>query len=289
MMRTMYLVQHVRRKVWCQRIPALLHHPSGWMTTFAAPDPLPFFFPSTSYHLSLFSLPFFFPPQPCFALRTHSPHIIWWLPCAYVRVNVWSWKQVRGGGGDPGRLCFCIEVSMSQQDWILPWSLTLSQSPQFPSALCLDKGPPALLSRGPQALTAEMQAGVIIQTGRRADGARAQSSPPNPPPTPLVLCSQTHQLSSVNPQSSHCNLGALLLLFRCNKQVIVYLLQALLQHKALTKVFVNFKCWESDPSGLIATQFYEVLNSHLFHVIYRTYIILNHLSEKVSASTCGSQ
>lgn len=29
------------------------------------------------------------------------------------------------------RLCFWVEVSMSQQDWILPWSLTLHRAPAF--------------------------------------------------------------------------------------------------------------------------------------------------------------
>lgn len=29
LMRTMYLVQHVWRNIWCQKIPARLHHPRG--------------------------------------------------------------------------------------------------------------------------------------------------------------------------------------------------------------------------------------------------------------------
>lgn len=43
--------------------------------------------------------------------------------------------------------------------------LDTAWGPLSPSAVCLDKGPPTLLSTGPQALTAEIQAGVIIWTG----------------------------------------------------------------------------------------------------------------------------
>lgn len=78
--------------------------------------------------------------------------------------------------------------------------MVLDAAKPFPSALCLDKGPPALLSMGPQALTAEMQAGVIIWTGKGVGDVHVCSPP--------LLGFKTHQLSTVNPQSSHCDLRA---------------------------------------------------------------------------------
>lgn len=121
-----------------------------------------------------------------------------------------------------------------------PWQTT---GPPVLSALCLDKGPPILFSKGPQALTAKSQAGVIIWTGRRT---RAQPSPHLPA---YVLRLQTHQLSNINIQSH----------LKCNKRVIVYLLQTLLQCKALMKMLSNcsrplglpesVKCEENNPFG----------------------------------------
>lgn len=112
-------------------------------------------------------------------------------------------------------------------------SVVLDAVKPFPPALCLDKGPPALLSMGPQALTAEMQAGVIIWTGKGVGDVHVCSPP--------LLDFKTHQLSSENPQSSHCDLRAPFLAVKMQqKKLLFYLRPALLQRKALTKLFVNF-------------------------------------------------
>lgn len=169
--------------------------------------------------------------------------------------------------------CLCVSIceaeSRSVEIWVgfvfasrwachnrieyFPWSLTLHRAPLFPSALCLDKGPCALLFRGPQALTAEIQAGVIIWTERRA---RAQSSPhlPATPPQSFMLANSPPH-PHMYPQSSHCNLRAPFFLFSCsNKQVIVYLphgfIAAWSHFSTLLKPCAT--TWRSynDPSGL---------------------------------------
>lgn len=118
----------------------------------------------------------------------------------HVCLRMRSQKQVRR---NLGRLCFRMEVSMSQQDWILPWSLTLHKA-LFPSALCLDKGPPVLLSTGPQALTAEIQAGVIIWMG---ETVHVHRSPFPQSPQIFMLANQPAQQSPVVPCSSRTSLS----------------------------------------------------------------------------------
>lgn len=173
------------------------------------------------HHLSLFFLSFY-------PLHSLLPYIAWWPP-VHVCVHMWSWKQVTG---NLGRLCFCVEVSMSQQDWILPWSLTLRRAPCFPSALCLDKGPPF---HGPPS-TYSWDAGWSDYL----DGETCTCAAlPSDHPPGFMLANPPAQQCESPVLASHRNLWALLLLFRCNKQVVVCLVQVLLQHKALMKPFVN--------------------------------------------------
>lgn len=162
---------------------------------------------------------------------------------------------------------------MSQQDWILPWSLTLHRAPCSPQLSVYIGGLPRSFPRAPKHLQLRCRREWLFGRG----DVHVYSPPLKIPPKFLRL--QTHQLSSANPQSTHRNLGAPFSLFGCNKQVIVYLLEALLQHKALMKLLVNLlksegiiwvscKRKENDPSGLKAPQLYEVPYSRPFFMLF---------------------
>lgn len=174
---------------------------------------------------------------------------------------------------------------MSQQDWILPWSLTLHRAPCSPQLSVYIGGLPRSFPRAPKHLQLRCRREWLFGRG----DVHVYSPPLKIPPKFLRL--QTHQLSSANPQSTHRNLGAPFSLFGCNKQVIVYLLEALLQHKELMKLLVNLlksegiiwvscKRKENDPSGVESpTAVRGAIFSALFHVIYRNYSSLNHSRE----------
>lgn len=195
MMRTMYLVQHVRRKVWRQRIPALLHHPGSWTDTSAVPDLLCLHL----YYLFLraitflFSSTLYFPFPPSLPLlcraHAHSLYIVWWPP-VHVCLHMWSQKRVTG---ILGRLCFCVEVSMSQQDWILPWSLTLHRASCSPQLSVYIGGLPRSFPRAPKHLQLRCRREWLFGRGRRA---RVQPSPQNPPKVFTLANSPAQQCKS---------------------------------------------------------------------------------------------
>lgn len=195
----------------------------------------------------------------------------------HVCLHTQSQKQVRR---NLGRLCFRIEVSMSQQDWILPWSLTLHKA-LFPSAVCLDKGPPVLLSTGPQALTAEIQAGVIIWTGEAVHVHRS--------PFPQFLCSLTYQLSS--PQLSHATPGPVSVFEKLQRRYICFcwIHSRHLHWDSLYELWMQENCSVSKMGFLWKPQnslLSLILN---FNLISKTKNDLCHSSEKGSVSTCGAR
>ena len=115
-----------------------------------------------------------------------------------------------------------------------------------------------------------MQAGVIIWTGETC----TCTALPSKSPQSFYACKLTSSAVQIS-SPPIANLGAPVSLLGCNKQVIVYLLEALLQHKALMKLLVNLlksegiiwvscKCKENDPGGSKAPQLYEVPYSRPF-------------------------
>lgn len=244
----MYLLQHVRREVGCQRIITRQHCASGWRATNLVSE-------FSSFPPSLLSL-FLLIHLSLFLSFCLSPCTSRWQSGGLRCMSTCECEVKSRAGGPLVGLFMCRgeHVATGLNASRGPWQTT---GPPVLSALCLDKGPPILLSKGPQALTAKSQAGVIIWTGRRT---HAQPSPQLPA---YVLRLQTHQLSNINIQSH----------LKCNKRVIVYLLQTLLLCKALMKMLSNcsrplglpewVKCEENNPFGWNPPQISHLLLCYL--------------------------
>ena len=148
---------------------------------------------SQSHHLSLFSSTLYFPFPPSLPLlccaHAHSLYIVWWPP-VHVCLHMWSQKRVTG---ILGRLCFCVEVSMSQQDWILPWSLTLHRASCSPQLSVYIGGLPRSFPRAPKHLQLRCRREWLFGRGRRA---RVQPSPQNPPKVFTLANSPAQQCKS---------------------------------------------------------------------------------------------
>lgn len=139
----MYLLQHVRREVGCQRIITRQHCASGWRATYLVSE-FSSFPPSLLslfllYHLSLFLS---FCLSPCTS-RWQSGGLQCMSTCeceAKSRAGgLWVGLFMRRGE----HVATGLNASRG------PWQTT---GPPVLSALCLDKGPPILLSKGPKHL-----------------------------------------------------------------------------------------------------------------------------------------
>lgn len=161
---------------------SLIFFASISIISFSEPSPFSLFFHS------LFSLSTL-PSSPLLCTRTLTVHRLV-ASRACVCLHMWSQKRVTG---ILGRLCFCVEVSMSQQDWILPWSLTLHRASCSPQLSVYIGGLPRSFPRAPKHLQLRCRREWLFGRGRRA---RVQPSPQNPPKVFTLANSPAQQCKS---------------------------------------------------------------------------------------------